>query len=127
MVFLVMAVWYLIVHYHINILYPGLSWLPDNYTGLIPWLVLVAYTFFPSKTMFNPQGRLYFYNLIKQIFMTPFVPTTFAASWLADQFTSLTGPLKDFEYTICFYVNVWGDNNVNTCKIVVDLDLILQF
>jgi hypothetical protein len=73
-------------------------------TGIVVWITFFGYLFFPFKNFFNYQGRKYFFILLKECLIPPFVPTTFPISWLTDQLISLTGPIRDFEYTICYFL-----------------------
>ncbi|KRX05664.1 hypothetical protein PPERSA_09804 [Pseudocohnilembus persalinus] len=56
------------------------------------------------------------WNLVKISFIEPFdkrKKMEFRISWLTDQLTSLVGPFKDFEYTMCYYIyDVQKHNNI---------------
>mmetsp|Transcript_37702 Transcript_37702/g.33721 ORF Transcript_37702/g.33721 Transcript_37702/m.33721 type:complete len:85 (+) Transcript_37702:950-1204(+) len=72
---------------------------------LIVWCLFLGYMFFPSKTAFNGQGRLFTFKLFQEILMSPFKTPEFRVIWATDQLASFVVPLKDFEYTVCFYAS----------------------
>jgi hypothetical protein len=65
--------------------------------------------------MFNPQGRVYFYGILKQILMSPFIRVTFVVSFATDQSVSFITSLKDLAYTLCFYGSDFTVNDVKDC------------
>lgn len=69
---------------------------------LICWLILLGYFFCPFK-IFNYSGRVYTMKLFMESVASIFVPTEFRHIWFMDQLTSLIGPMRDIEYTMCYY------------------------
>lgn len=69
---------------------------------LICWSTLLLYFFCPFK-IFNYQGRFYTMKLFLESVASIFVPTSFRHVWFMDQLTSLIGPMRDMEYTLCYY------------------------
>jgi len=62
--------------------------------------------------------------MIKNILKTPFIPIIFPVKvqiilltkiiqiiWATDQLVSFVLPLKDFEYTICYYISYFFDDD----------------
>lgn len=43
------------------------------------------------------------FRLFKNMLKTPFISVNFPIIWATDQLASFVLPLKDLEYTICFY------------------------
>lgn len=69
---------------------------------LICWAILLAYFFCPLK-IFNYSGRVYTMRLFVESVASIFIPTEFRHIWFMDQLTSLIGPMRDIEYTMCYY------------------------
>ena len=79
---------------------------PLNVIPLIPWVILLCYLFFPSKYFFNYSGRIYLWNTLKDSFM---LSTDFRAGWFSNQLVSLSGLLRDFAYTLCYFISYNDD------------------
>ncbi len=89
--------------------------LPIEYTPFVVWVFYFAYIFFPSQEMFNKNGRRYFYSLLKNIFLSPFVKMSFVLSFATDQGVSFVTSIKDFAYTVCFYGSDFSVGEVSNC------------
>lgn len=60
--------------------------------------------------------RRYLLKAFGRAFLTPWVPTTFLMVWVADQLISMVLPMRDLEYTICYYYNYfWNPSGVEFC------------
>ena len=73
--------------------------------GILPglmWLILIIYFFWPFKA-FNYYGRIYTMRLFGECIASILIPIEFKHIWFMDQLTSLIGPLRDLEYTLCYY------------------------
>ena len=73
--------------------------------GILPglmWLILILYFFWPFKT-FNYYGRIYTMRLFGECIASILIPIEFKHIWFMDQLTSLIGPMRDIEYTLCYY------------------------
>ena len=103
MLFLFMFLWYVLLRKDFGQLTEFLAILPKELTPLIVWIFFLGYLFYPSQTQFNPQGRIYTYKILRDIFFRPFSKVSFKIAWSTDQLASFVGPLKDLEYTICYY------------------------
>lgn len=82
-----------------------LTWIyyiPLNMTPLICWMGFFIYLLCPIKSIFNYEGRKYFIDTLILCFQ---LNPEFPCIWLGDQFISLSGLLRDFSYTICYYIN----------------------
>ena len=78
-----------------------------NYSidGILPgiiWFILIAYFFWPFKN-FNYDGRIYTMRLFGECIASILIPIEFKHIWFMDQLTSLIGPMRDIEYTLCYY------------------------
>ena len=117
MLFLIMFLWYIILRQNLGKLADFLAFLPKEFTPLVVWLAFLGYLFFPSNKYFNPMGRMYSYRLLKDIFFHPFEAVSFKIAWSTDQLASFVGPLKDLEYTICYYSgNFFNQTHVTYCQ-----------
>jgi hypothetical protein len=96
--------------------------LPIEYTPFVVWIIYFAYIFFPSKLVFNPRGRTYFYSVLKNIFKSPWVKITFVLSFATDQAVSFVTSIKDFAYSACFYGSSFSVSEVSNCLNSVSLD-----
>jgi len=103
MLFLFMFLWYVVLRNNFGQLTEFLAFLPKEFTPILVWLAFLGYLFFPSKLYFNPQGRIYTYKILRDIFFRPFSTVSFKIAWSTDQLASFVGPLKDLEYTMCYY------------------------
>ena len=68
----------------------------------IMWICLVLYFFWPFKN-FNYYGRIYTMKLFRECIASIMIPIEFKHIWFMDQLTSLIGPMRDIEYTLCYY------------------------
>ena len=79
----------------------------SNYSidGILPgiiWFILIVYFFWPFK-YFNYYGRIYTMRLFGECIASILIPIEFKHIWFMDQLTSLIGPMRDIEYTLCYY------------------------
>lgn len=117
MIFLLMFLWYIILRQKLGKLADVLAFLPKEFTPLVVWLLFLGYLFFPSTKILNPLGRIYSYRLLRDIFFKPFEKIAFRIAWSTDQLVSFVLPLKDLEYTICFYSgNFFNNDHVSYCQ-----------
>lgn len=117
MLFLLMFLWYIILRQNLGKLADFLAFLPKEFTPLVVWFAFLGYLFFPSNKILNPMGRMYSYKLLRDIVFKPTQPLSFKIAWSTDQLASFVGPLKDLEYTICFYSgNFFNAEHVNYCQ-----------
>ncbi|KRX09505.1 hypothetical protein PPERSA_12248 [Pseudocohnilembus persalinus] len=70
-------------------------------------------TYFSHLIKFLMDGRKYFYNLIYLCLFTVFYPMEFRISWATDQSVSFVGPLKDLEFSLCFYSSDFANVDQN--------------
>jgi hypothetical protein len=96
--------------------------IPIEYAPFFVWCLFLAYTFFPSKQLFNPQGRFYFYGLLRNMLLSPFVKMGFVLSFATDQAVSFITPIKDFAYAVCFYGSDFTVEDVSNCLKASSLD-----
>ena len=79
------------INIHIDEILPGLI-----------WSILFLYFFWPFKS-FNYCGRIYTMRLFGESIASILIPIEFKHIWFMDQLTSLIGPMRDLEYTLCYY------------------------
>lgn len=48
------------------------------------WLIFFIYLLFPSKKMCNYKGRIYFFEICKDILISPFIHLGFLIPWATD-------------------------------------------
>lgn len=85
----------------------GLNFRLYNYINIeilpgICWLSLLLYFFCPFQ-LFNYLGRIYSMRLFVECITSLLIPIEFKHIWFMDQLTSLIGPMRDMEYTLCYY------------------------
>jgi hypothetical protein len=94
-----MMLCYIILRIKLPIIYDIVSFIPLNLTPLICWLVFIFYMLTPLK-IFNYEGIMYTYRLLAE---SLFIYIQFRHIWFLDQLTSFVGPMRDIEYTLCYY------------------------
>jgi len=72
--------------------------------SFIFWAVILC-----PINVFYLNTRRWVYKHVCSFFFGPFVMATYASCWVADQFTSTTIALVDFEYTMCHYLYSIGN------------------
>ena len=105
MIVAIMLLCYMIERTQIPILYDLVSFIPLEFTPLISYIVAILYLFFPVKGTFNYLGRLYLGKLFIETMASITTTSELRHTWLGDQMTSLVGPFRDIEYTVCYYVH----------------------
>ena len=76
-----------------------------NIADILPafiWLCLLLYFFCPFKIL-NYKGRNNIKKLFSECIASILIPIEFKHIWFMDQLTSLIGPMRDIEYTFCYY------------------------
>ena len=76
-----------------------------NIVDILPaliWLSLLLYFFCPFKIL-NYEGRNNIKKLFSECIASILIPIEFKHIWFMDQLTSLIGPMRDIEYTFCYY------------------------
>ena len=101
---ILMLLCYMIERTEIPILYDLVSFIPLEFTPLVCWVVTFCYLFYPFHN-FNYLGRIYLFDLFFESMASITVRNQLRHTWFGDQLTSLTGPLRDFEYTTCYYTH----------------------
>lgn len=81
-----------------------LGFFPKEYAPLVCWVFFLSYLFFPSFKYFNGEGRLYFFKLIKNLFLYSFLNVDFTMTWATEQFLSFVIPIRDVEFSFCYYI-----------------------
>jgi len=107
---LISLLWYLLIQDTNGRVAHFLEFIPKDLLPLMVLLLFIGYVAFPHRTWLNGRGRRHIWHLVLEIFKTPFIPTNFTMTWVTDQLASLAQPLKDLEYTICFYVSYFQND-----------------
>ena len=102
-VFMITFIWYVILNENTEHLSDILSFINKAYVPAIIWVLILGYLFFPCPYVFNWEGRKYFYKLLFRIFFLSFFTVDFTMGWATDQMVSFVTPIKDLEYTFCYY------------------------
>ncbi len=97
--------WYMLYRTGLQKEYHILNLVSDEYIPAIMWIVILLYICFPLKNWFNSQGRYYMFRVLYEGLLSIFAKCDFKHHWLYDQLTSLIGPLRDMEYSLCYYVH----------------------
>ena len=104
-IFVLMTLAYMLIRTQIPIVSNFFIFIPLEMTPLICWLSLLVYLLMPYKDYFNYIGRMWSFKLIAESVACFVVKLEFKHIWLTDQLTSFIGPMRDIEYTICYYYN----------------------
>ncbi|CAK78750.1 unnamed protein product (macronuclear) [Paramecium tetraurelia] len=103
---------------------------------LLYWVIFFGYLLIPTIKKFNGQGRRWMYRMLKGALFTHFLSYDARYTFVLDQFVSLFSPIRDLEYTICYYSNdLFNDNeeiiHYKECesgqRIVGDICLVVVF
>ncbi len=94
--------------YHV----PGFT---EEYYALISWGLYVGFLFLPVPFLSN-KGRFFVISLFIDSLLSPFRGVTFPVNWMTDQAVSMAVPLKDLEYTICYYTELDFKSSYNICQ-----------
>ena len=103
-----------------------LGFIPKEYTPLITWLFFLSYLFFPNFKYFNGEGRQYFFKMIKNVLICMFINVDFPIIWATEQFLSFVIPIRDIEFSICYYTEkIRTGNDALYCSYTERLSLSL--
>ena len=105
MIVAMMLLCYMIERTQIPILYDLVSFIPLEFTPLISYIIVFIYLFSPFYGTFNYLGRIYLGKLFIETMASITTTSDLRHTWLGDQMTSLVGPFRDIEYTVCYYVH----------------------
>jgi len=87
----------------------------SEYYVLIVYALVFLYMLVPLP-LFNHKGRLFALKLIGESLISPIFGVTFSIAWMTDQWISLSTPLRDLAYTICYYSRLDFEKvSVNPC------------
>lgn len=113
-VFFITFIWFVLVNEKITNLQEYSF--DKEFIPLILWASIILYMIAPFPGWFNFEGRKYFYRLMFKIFCLSFFTIDFIMAWATDQMVSFVTPLKDLEYTFCYYISRIQDSNNNHPK-----------
>lgn len=74
-----------------------------TYLPLLVWAVGIFYVFVPTKRALNGAGRRWMYRMIYGATIGHFFKYESRYTFFLDQFVSMVTPLRDVDYTICYY------------------------
>lgn len=128
-VLLAIVLIYIIDRTEIPFLFDVFAYVPMHILPLICWLGLIGYIFFPFRGWFNYEGRTYYLTLFMQSVGSIFVKTDFRHVWFMEQIISFIGPMRDFEYTLCYYThyNAPLENKIKWCSHSGYISLVIGF
>jgi hypothetical protein len=107
MIVAIMLLCYMIERTKIPILYDLVSFIPLEFTPLISYIIALIYIFSPFQN-FNYLGRIYLGKLFLETMESITTTSELRHTWLGDQMTSLVGPFRDIEYTVCYYTHYFN-------------------
>ena len=107
MIVAIMLLCYMIERTKIPILYDLVSFIPLEFTPLISYIIALIYIFSPFNN-FNYLGRIFLGNLFFETMASITTTSELRHTWLGDQMTSLVGPFRDIEYTVCYYTHYFN-------------------
>ncbi|XP_066940120.1 solute carrier family 53 member 1-like isoform X1 [Macrobrachium rosenbergii] len=87
----------------LGFLYASALSIPPYTVPLALLCFMVLFLFNPTRT-FHHEARFWLLKKLGRVVCAPFVFVQFADFWLADQLNTLVQVLKDFEYSLCFYM-----------------------
>ncbi|CAD8045800.1 unnamed protein product [Paramecium primaurelia] len=111
-IFLLVSLFYICDVSRLGVIFSNLK--GEEYFPIIIWVSLLAIVAFPSKFIFNGQGRLWLYrNLWQSLNLKVIEQRHF---FIISQFTSLIIPFTDLTYTVCEYskgIKNQEENDIN--------------
>jgi len=128
-VLLLTFIWYVLIESDLGSFSQYIDFLQKKYIALIIWFVLIGYMLFPSKKYCNGQGRLYVFRLLQRIVCLSFFHVDFIMNWATDQIVSFVTPLKDLEYTFCYFIeySFSGKNSLVTADVCSEKTIYIGF
>ena len=93
---------YVLVKEEVPFMQSVISLIPRKGFPILCWLLFLGYLFVPVPKLFNIEGKMYIFNLIRETIVQ--LKVEFRHIWLIEQTISLIGPLRGLEYTVCYYV-----------------------
>jgi len=110
-ILLIAILFYLIKRANINFLFGILNPAPAHIFPLICWICFFIYMFCPFK-IFNYQGRKFLFDLTGESIASFLMKTDFRHVWFIDQLTTFIAPIRDMEYTLCYYAYYNAPQNI---------------
>lgn len=77
--------------------------IPVDILPLICWGSFFFYWFCPIRNMFDYKGRVFMFDLLSESLVSFLMKPSFRNVYTVDQISTLVGPLRDIEYTLCYY------------------------
>ncbi len=79
--------------------------------------------------MFNYKGRMFIFELLSESIVSFLMKPSFRDVWTADQITTMVGPMRDMEYTFCYYAyyNAPLDQKLIHCRKSRGIFLVIAF
>lgn len=92
--------------------------IPDwnqEYFALIIWFLLIAVLVLPVPA-FSNKGRFHTFKMILNWALSPLRGVKFADTFVSLNILSFSVPLKDLQYTICYYTTLNFEKDDGSCK-----------
>lgn len=87
------------------------DWVPP-----IVFFAFIFYMIFPTKVLFNGQGRWWMFTIFFNMLKFPITKMAFTESYFINQLSSFTAFFRDGIYTVCYMITLYNTGNQkNTC------------
>ncbi|KRX07878.1 hypothetical protein PPERSA_10266 [Pseudocohnilembus persalinus] len=114
-IFLFFFIWYILLLTNDPDMSQALDWINEDVCPLLVWIMILVYILNPVKNIMNHEGRRYLWTLLFHCLAQPFEKMEFRIAWMTDQLISLVGAIKDFEYTLCYWIQQIFGKDTATC------------
>ena len=91
--------WFVVMEVNKDANFRGLSWIHP----VVLWGVALIWFFFPLKSFFWGEIRVWLMKTIGRILLAPFFRVTFPDFWFADQLTSMADVLFELQFIACAF------------------------
>lgn len=95
--------YYLLLRTKIIKMFEFINWIPKTYSPLIGWFLILGYLLCPFPQLMNYKGRNWAYRLLIES-INEFKPEIPNIMFLGN-LCSMSSVIRDFLYTICYYIN----------------------
>lgn len=103
--------YYILLRTKIIKMFEFIHWIPKTYSPLIGWFLVLGYLICPFHQLMNYKGRNWAYRLLMES-INEFKPEIPNIMFLGN-LCSMSSVIRDFLYTICYYINLDSLNQDN--------------
>ncbi|KAM3145495.1 hypothetical protein pb186bvf_002269 [Paramecium bursaria] len=86
----------------------SLQFFPTDLLPLIIWITLFIYFLIPTRYYFNGQGRRWMFRMFYGVIYLHAIKYEARYTFILDQICSLILPMRDIDYTICYYYHQYA-------------------